>query len=77
MTSRSDSSQHEVDEDACCIHCGFDAAEWWHLEKHKPKEDRQPQPPCERRVRPTTTQRAYGEMWGRWAEGIMEQIGDE
>lgn len=38
--------QHELDEDACCTKCSFDAAEWWHLEKQKPRESRDPQPPC-------------------------------
>jgi hypothetical protein len=38
--------QHELDEDACCIRCGFDAAEWWHLERQKPEGERDPQPEC-------------------------------
>jgi hypothetical protein len=38
--------QHDLDEDACCVICGFDAAEWWHLERHKPKEERERQPEC-------------------------------
>lgn len=42
-------SNHELDDDSCCIYCGFDAAEWWHLEKQKPKDDRDPQPICEKR----------------------------
>ena len=23
-------ARHEFDEDACCVHCGFDGAEWHH-----------------------------------------------
>lgn len=41
-----DNGKHALDEDSCCIRCGFDAAEWWHLEKQKPKESREPQPQC-------------------------------
>ena len=26
-------NKHEFDDDACCIHCGFDGAEWWHWQK--------------------------------------------
>lgn len=40
------SAQHDFDDDACCKRRGFDAAEWWHLEKQKPKKDREPQPEC-------------------------------
>ena len=25
---------HEFDDDACCIHCGFDGAEWHHWKNH-------------------------------------------
>lgn len=39
--------KHELDEDGVCV-CGFDATEWWHLERQKPKEEREPQPPCTR-----------------------------
>jgi|GEM_PF-2618028 len=28
------SIRHEFDDDAVCIHCGFDGAEWWHWKKH-------------------------------------------
>jgi len=45
-TDKVEAAQHDLDEDACCRRCGFDAAEWWHLEKQKPKEDRDPQPEC-------------------------------
>jgi hypothetical protein len=44
----SDRPVHDLDEDAVCTRCRFDAAEWWHIEKHKPKEDREPEPPCTR-----------------------------
>lgn len=40
--------QHDLDDDSCCKRCGFDAAEWWHIEKQKPKDERASQPPCER-----------------------------
>lgn len=44
-------TMHEFDEDACCIHCGFDGAEWHHW-KHNTWEGRaQPdarQPKCDR-----------------------------
>ena len=33
---------HEWDDDACCIHCGFDGAEWRHL-----REEGEPMPMCE------------------------------
>lgn len=41
---------HEWDEDACCIHCGFDGAEWYYW-KHSTYEGRasaQKQPLCTR-----------------------------
>lgn len=28
---------HEYDDDGCCVHCGFDGAEWWHW-KHNTYE---------------------------------------
>ena len=37
---------HEVDDDSICVHCGFDSAEWWHLERMKEPENREPQPIC-------------------------------
>ena len=37
---------HDFDDDGVCYVCGFDGTEWWHLERMKPKEDRQPSPPC-------------------------------
>jgi hypothetical protein len=40
--------RHDFDEDAVCIRCGFDGAEWWHLEKLKPKEERNEAPSCDR-----------------------------
>jgi hypothetical protein len=39
---------HNYDEDCICTRCGFDGAEWWHLEKMKPKEDRESEPVCDR-----------------------------
>jgi hypothetical protein len=38
--------RHEYDDDSCCIRCGFDGAEWWHLERMKPKQDREREPAC-------------------------------
>lgn len=26
--------RHEYDDDGCCIHCGFDGAEWWHWKRN-------------------------------------------
>lgn len=40
------STGHDFDDDSVCRECGFDGAEWWHLERMKAKEDRQPQPRC-------------------------------
>ena len=37
---------HDFDGDAICRRCGFDGAEWWHLERMKPREERQEQPEC-------------------------------
>jgi hypothetical protein len=37
---------HAFDNDSVCRHCGFDGAEWWHLERMKPKQDREPEPAC-------------------------------
>lgn len=49
-------SEHKLDEDACCIHCGFDAAEHWHW-RHNTYEGRAAalndgahEPRCTRRV---------------------------
>jgi hypothetical protein len=39
-------NQHEYDEDAICIHCGLDGAEWWHLNSNVPKDQREPTPTC-------------------------------
>ena len=37
---------HEFDDDACCIHCGFDGAEWAHWKRNtyegKASDARQP-----------------------------------
>jgi hypothetical protein len=32
--------RHEYDEDGCCIHCGFDGAEWSWLRLCVPKHER-------------------------------------
>ncbi len=47
---------HVLDDDACCIHCGFDAAEHHHW-RHSTYEGRAAamagnadEPPCQRRV---------------------------
>ncbi|MEY2689154.1 MAG: hypothetical protein RL375_3352 [Pseudomonadota bacterium] len=49
--------RHEFDDDACCVHCGFDGAEWHHW-KHNTHEGRsQPeakQPICTVPRRPVT-----------------------
>lgn len=48
-------NEHQFDEDGCCIHCGFDGAEW-HWWKHSTYEGRaQPQarmPRCVEREAP-------------------------
>lgn len=44
---------HVWDEDSCCVHCGFDGAEWWHW-KHRTYEGRasdERMPICERRFK--------------------------
>ncbi len=46
--------RHEWDEDACCIHCGFDGAEWWHWKRntYEGRANTEAKPPLciERRV---------------------------
>ena len=39
---------HEFDEDACCIHCGFDGAEWywWRHNTYEGKDSEESQPDC-------------------------------
>ncbi len=37
---------HEYDEDAVCIHCGFDGAEHAHLNSVRLNHDPEPIPPC-------------------------------
>lgn len=40
---------HEFDDDGCCIHCGFDGAEWHHLKQHMHPDDvcsQERQPRC-------------------------------
>lgn len=44
--------RHEWDDDACCIHCGFDGAEWHWWRHHTYEGKSQPEarmPPCEPR----------------------------
>jgi hypothetical protein len=38
--------RHDFDDDSVCRKCGFDGAEWWHLERMKRKDDRAPEPAC-------------------------------
>lgn len=40
--------KHECDDDAICIHCGFDGAEWWHWKHmtYEGKASEQAEPPC-------------------------------
>lgn len=38
--------EHDLDEDCVCNRCGFDAAEWWHLERQRPESSRERQPEC-------------------------------
>jgi hypothetical protein len=34
---------HEFDDDACCVHCGFDGAEWsWLKRQGQVSEDQRP-----------------------------------
>lgn len=40
---------HEYDDDAVCIHCGFDGAEWWALYGMEEPELRAPKPECSER----------------------------
>lgn len=42
--------QHEFDDDACCVKCGFDGADWWHW-RHRTHEglaSKAEQPPCKK-----------------------------
>lgn len=44
---------HEFDDDAVCIHCGFDGAEWHHWKHHTYEGKAQPEakpPLCKRAV---------------------------
>jgi hypothetical protein len=40
--------RHEFDEDACCIKCGFDGAEWahWKRNTYEGKASNEKQPLC-------------------------------
>jgi hypothetical protein len=41
---------HEWDDDAVCIHCGFDGAEWWSIYVQGiPPGERETQPRCKPR----------------------------
>lgn len=47
---------HEYDEDAICIHCGFDGADWYWQRMLLPKHERAfypPSPNCTRKDWPT------------------------
>lgn len=47
------STGHEWDDDAVCIHCGFDGAEWHHWKHHTYEGKAQPEakpPLCTRRA---------------------------
>lgn len=37
---------HAFDDDGVCSRCGFDGAEFWHYERSKPKDCREPMPDC-------------------------------
>lgn len=50
---------HDFDDDAVCKRCGFDGAEWWHIEKQKPPYAREPQPNCEPCARPWDGKRVF------------------
>lgn len=42
---------HDFDDDAVCVKCGFDGAEWWHYRQTQHPDDRDPnerQPECTR-----------------------------
>lgn len=42
-----DRHRHIWDDDACCIKCGFDGAEWdWIYRVNCHPEERRPVPPC-------------------------------
>lgn len=51
--SQDTNPQHEWDDDACCIHCGLDGAEWHHLNRYARHsgDSRDPMPLCDRRNR--------------------------
>lgn len=50
----------ERPEDGTCEKCGAGYAQGCQLDKAR---------------EPSITERAYGEMWGRWAEGMAKQLG--
>ena len=40
--------RHQFDDDAVCVHCGFDGAEWWHWKRntYEGKASEATQPLC-------------------------------
>lgn len=38
--------RHDMDDDGVCRRCGFDGADWWHLERQRPKRERRRAPRC-------------------------------
>lgn len=63
---------HDLDDDSVCRACGFDAAEWWHLERQKPKESREEQPPCEKEHEHLARLWATGQATRRQMDRCME-----
>jgi len=43
--------RHELDDDGCCIYCGFDGAEWhwWRYHTYEGQAMQTPAPPCQKR----------------------------
>ena len=39
---------HDWDDDGCCVHCGFDGAEWhhWRYSTYEGRAKQTPIPPC-------------------------------
>ncbi len=57
-----DPRRHVWDDDAVCIYCGFDGAEWdWIYRVNCHPEERRPVPPCERAPVSSPTGRADDE----------------
>lgn len=59
---------HEWDDDGCCIHCGFDGAEW-HWWKHSTYEGRaHPEARMPRCLTPNELVYVLGPTLEEWAE---------